>query len=217
MPPTHPLPVFLSLVGRRVLVVGGGPVGRRKAAAALAAGAAVRVVALEPRPDGFDDPSLEWVVGPYGPEFLTGMSLVFAATSADENRTIIADAQAQGLWICDSSVPERGSFVLPGIMRAGALTIGVSTGGAAPALTRRVKEKLQTEFDASFRDWVDLLAELRPEVRDGISDTATRRMVFDTLADWPWLERVRREGIDAVRAAMREFIQRTIVTDRDRA
>ena len=41
------LPVFLDLAGRRVVVVGGGPVGRRKARAALAAGAVVQLVAPE--------------------------------------------------------------------------------------------------------------------------------------------------------------------------
>ena len=47
------LPVVLTVAGRTVLVVGGGPVGRRKAAAARAAGASVRLVALEAGPPRF--------------------------------------------------------------------------------------------------------------------------------------------------------------------
>ena len=38
-------PVFLKLAGRRVLVVGGGPVAASKLAALVAAGAVVHVVA----------------------------------------------------------------------------------------------------------------------------------------------------------------------------
>ena len=38
-------PVFLKVAGRRVLVVGGGPVAASKLAALVAAGARVRVVA----------------------------------------------------------------------------------------------------------------------------------------------------------------------------
>ena len=43
------LPLFLNLAGRRVLLVGGGPVAASKLAPLLAAGAHVRVVAPEVR------------------------------------------------------------------------------------------------------------------------------------------------------------------------
>ena len=39
-------PIFLNLTDRLTLVVGGGPVGRRKAHTLLAAGARVRLVCL---------------------------------------------------------------------------------------------------------------------------------------------------------------------------
>ena len=53
---------------------------------------------------------------------------------------------------------------VPSVVRAGGLTIAVGTGGAAPALARRVREKLAAEFDATFAEWVKLLEEVRPLV-----------------------------------------------------
>lgn len=201
-------PVFLNLAGRRVVVVGGGAVGRRKAAAASAAGARVRVVALESAPAGARGEPWDWLAEPYHAGHLEGAVLVFAAAGIAVNATVVADARARDLWVCDASDPGRGDFLLPGVARSGRLAVAVSTGGAAPSLTRRVSEKLRDEFDASFGVWVELLAELRPVVIALINDGQSRKQVFDEISDWPWLARVRRDGPDAARAAMVEVIRR---------
>lgn len=183
-------PITLNLSGRRVLVVGSGAVGQRKAAAARNAGALVSVV----------DPALN---EPYRPDHLDGMALAFACATPEVNAQVVADAQARGVWVNSASAPDAGDFALPSVVRAGALTIAVGTGGAAPALARRIREKLEAQFDAAFADWVALLDELRAEVRTTIPDPARRRELLDAFADWPWLERLRIEGANAVRAAMR--------------
>jgi precorrin-2 dehydrogenase/sirohydrochlorin ferrochelatase len=98
--------------------------------------------------------------------------------------------------------PAAGDFALPSVVRAGDLTLAVSTGGAAPALARRVRERLEAEFDATFAEWVRVLAEVRAVVLAEVADAARRRELLDAFADWPWLARLRAEGADAVKAAM---------------
>ena len=200
------LPAILHLTGRRVVVVGGGPVGRRKAHAALDAGAVVRVVAPEPRPAGFDHPAAEWVAEPYAADHLAGAAVVFAAATPEVNARVVRDAQARGVWVCSATDPDAGDFTLPAVGRCGGLTVAVGTGGAAPALARRVRDRLMAEFDATFAAWVELLDEVRP-LAAAIPDGPTRRRVLDELADWPWLERLRRDGRDATLAAIREAIR----------
>jgi hypothetical protein len=39
-----------------------------------------------------------------------------------------------------------------------------------------------------------------------VPDPVERRTLFDGLADWPWLEHLRREGVAATRAAMQQQI-----------
>ena len=95
------------------------------------------------------------------------------------------------------------------MVRSGRLTLAVSTGGAAPALARRVREKLEAEFDAAFAEWVAVLAEVRAVVLAEVADPARRRELLDSFADWPWLLRLRAEGADAVRSAMLAMVLRS--------
>lgn len=197
-------PIMLNLAGRLVVVVGGGPVGRRKARAVHAAGGRVRVIESDPSVQR--EPDVEWVCEPYSAAHLGGACLVFACATSAVNAQVAADATARGVWVNAATDTEQGDFHMPAVVRAGGLTVAVSTGGAAPALARRIREKLEAEFDTVFAAWLQLLNEIRGEVLATVSDESRRRELLGGFADWPWLDRIRSEGIDAVRAAMREQV-----------
>jgi precorrin-2 dehydrogenase / sirohydrochlorin ferrochelatase len=95
---------------------------------------------------------------------------------------------------------------MPAVARRGGLVVAVGTGGAAPGLARQIRDRIADQFDDAFATWVDLLAELRPVVLASIPDPARRREAFERLSDWGWLDRLRGEGAERVRAAMRTLI-----------
>ena len=195
------LPLFLNVENRLCVVVGGGPVGQRKARALLDAGAKVRLICLEKAPMSAE--RLNWVTEPYQSQHLDSACLVVAAATPAVNARVIADARERGLLVNSAYDPAAGDFYFPSVVRRGEFVLAIGTMGAAPALSRRVRERLETDFDEAFGTWVRLLGEMRPEILFAVPDASLRHAIFTRLSDWDWLERLRREDESTVREAMR--------------
>jgi precorrin-2 dehydrogenase/sirohydrochlorin ferrochelatase len=200
------MPLMLDLRRRLCVVVGGGPVGLRKAEAFLQAGAAVRLVCLEERPSGATAEHLDWRTERYHARHLDGAFLAVAAAVPEVNRHVVADAKRNGVLVNAADAPADCDYFAPAVLRRGELVLAVSTGGAAPALARQLRQVLAGQVDQAFGDWVDLLREARPLIQRHEPDAARRRVLYDNLCDWAWLERLRSEGVEAVRRAMQETV-----------
>src|SRR5262249_7839078 len=150
---------------------------------------------------------IDWLLEDYRPAHLDGAALACACGPAELNTRVVADAKARGVWVHSASDPASGDLVFPAVVRRGRrLRAGRPRGGGrrarGGALARAIAARLEGEFDTAFADWVDLLAELRPLVRGRIADPAKRRALYERLADWGWLDRLRAEGREKVRAAL---------------
>jgi precorrin-2 dehydrogenase/sirohydrochlorin ferrochelatase len=203
-------PLFLKLENRLALVVGGGPVGRRKARALLDAGGRIRLVCLEPRPADEPTERLQWIHEPYHADHLEGVELVFAAATAAVNRQVTADARQRGIWINIADDPGASDFFLPAVLRRGDLLVAVGTKGAAPALAQGVRDFLGDQFDDAFQNWVAVLGRIRPLILEKVSDPNQRRELFYQLCRWDWLERFRHEDAVAVQAAMMDEVMQIL-------
>lgn len=200
-------PVFLNLCNRLALIVGAGPVGRRRMCSLLDAGARVRVVSLEPSPDEESVSDLQWVTSPFEPAHLEGVALAFACAPEQVNVQVVEACKQARILVCSASDPEEGDFHTPALVRRGDLLLAIGTGGASPLLARRIRRKLEAMFDEAWSEWLAILKDLRPLIAERYPDSIQRRQMQESLCDVSWLRQLRRQGATAVRAAMQALVE----------
>jgi uroporphyrin-III C-methyltransferase/precorrin-2 dehydrogenase/sirohydrochlorin ferrochelatase len=144
-------PLGLQLRGRKVLVVGGGPVAARRIPALAADGALVTVVA----PDACEDIRdlaaggvLAWEARNYVRADLADAWLVLAHSgSADVQDAIAADADAARIWCVKGGDPANATAWVPAVASVDGVSVAVTTDGdprRAMALRDGVLAALET-------------------------------------------------------------------------
>jgi len=195
--------IVLDVAGKLAVVVGGGPVGCRKAARLAHAGARVRLVSRDLPLQQMGDV----IVEEYRRSHLEGAALVFAAASPEVNRQVVADAKALGIWVNSADDPCTGDFIVPAVVERGDLTLAISTGGSSPAVARQLRQLLENQFDDAWADWLKLQRRLRDHLLNHEPAAAVRKHLFEQLADLSWVERVRHEDGDSVWQAMMQVVK----------
>lgn len=163
-------PVNLNLVGRPVLVVGGGRIALRKVQQLLAAGGDVTVLAPDII-DEFSDVPVTLLRREYQSGDVANFRLVITATgNTDVDQVIYDECEERGIWINSADDPDRCAFTLPATLRRGSLMVTVSTGGASPALASWLRSHLELAIVPEFADVVSQLAIERARIHaDGQS------------------------------------------------
>lgn len=155
-------PINLDVAGRPVVVIGGGKVAWRKVRPLLAAGASVTVVA----PDlvrGLLALRRKRKVcckqRCYRDGDLKGAFLAVAATSDPEvHRGIRAEATRGGILLNVVDCPKICDFTLPSRVARGDFLLTISTGGQAPALSKRVRKRLERQFGPEYGRLVKVMS-----------------------------------------------------------
>ena len=177
----------LNLTGRRVLVVGAGPVGLEKIEGLLACDALVKVVALNAVPEVLElaaSGRLELVERGYETADLEGRLLVVAATSDTElNTRIYRDAEERAMLVNIVDVPALCNFILPAIVRRDFLTVAVSTAGASPALAKRMRREAAALFGPEYVQLAVLLDGVRDWARATLPTYQDRKVFFEEIVN----------------------------------
>lgn len=187
-------PVLLNIKDKPCLLVGGGDVAARKALQLLRAGAEVRVVApvmgekltalarqhkMTQRSGGFEPADLE------------GCVLAIAATDDNAvNRAVHAAALQKNIPVNVVDAPALCSFIMPAIVDRSPVLIAVSSGGAAPVLTRLLRARLETLIPAAYGSLALLAARFREKVKQRFAHSALRRRFWENMLQGPVAERV---------------------------
>jgi len=208
-------PLFADLSGRQVLVVGGGAVGERKAAALVEAGATVIVgaPALSPALQAWvKQGRVQWRRGLFDETWLEDAWLVIAATDdgvLHQRIRKLADARHVFVNVVDDA--EQSSFHVPAVIDRSPVTIAVSSAGHAPMLARLLRERLEVLVDPVVGPLAALLGDMRARIRARIPDIALRRRYYERLLLGP-VQSLLRRGQHALAEASAERLLESFET-----
>ena len=173
----------IDLTGRAVLVVGAGRVALEKIEGLLSAGAEITVVAPQILPEVEELP-VTFVRRGYRSADLDGKFLVVAATATTSvNRRVFRDAESRALLCNVVDVPELCSFILPAVHRHEPIAVAVSTGGASPALAKRLRDELGARIEERHVTLAHRLRDLRPWARTHYRTYRERKEFFEAAVD----------------------------------
>ena len=147
-------PIFIELKNKKCVVVGGGTVAQRKIEKLLEFDAKITVISIQinEKIERFKEQQLIAVrIGEYNNEDLDEAFLVIACTNDTKtNEKVYEDALKRKIFVNIADCPQKCTFLFPSIVKRGDMTIGISTSGSYPALSKAVRQKIEQLFPENF-------------------------------------------------------------------
>jgi precorrin-2 dehydrogenase/sirohydrochlorin ferrochelatase len=163
-------PIFLNLQGRRCIIIGGGQIAEGKILKLIDSGAKIIVIspdATQGIRDAVDRGDIEFNLRKYQAGDLEGAFLVIAATNDRVvNQEIFEEAERLGVLLNAVDDPPRCSFIAPAVVERGPVTLAISTGGASPALARKLREALAKSPALDWAEATSVLSKARQLIKE---------------------------------------------------
>jgi precorrin-2 dehydrogenase/sirohydrochlorin ferrochelatase len=205
-------PVFLDVQGRRCLVVGGGGVAQRKVRGLVEAGAQVTVISPELTSSLrrlVNKKRIRHLARRYRKGDLRGYFLVYGATDDPSTQNSIA-ARIKSSAVLLNIVDRPGlcNFIAPAIVKRGDLILAISTGGASPALAKKLREELEQSFGPEYARALRFLQSLRKKLMTSSLPSSERHRIFTQLVRSPLLRHFREGKRRKIEALLSRIIGR---------
>jgi precorrin-2 dehydrogenase/sirohydrochlorin ferrochelatase len=121
----------------------------------------------------------EYEAGDHGEAFL----VIAATDQPDVNANVIREADTRGQLVNAVSEPERGSVILPAVLRRGRLVVAVSTAGASPAAAVAIRNRIDQLLAHDAEELLDFMEWFRSEAKARVSDGVLRRQLLKQLVN----------------------------------
>jgi len=213
-----PYPIFLiGLEHRHCIVIGGGREAQYKVKGLLDCRAKVTVISPElswQLQEWAEAEQITWLPRSYRPGDLRQAYLVIAERADPErNAQIWQEAEAEGALVNIMDDVDHCSFVAGSVVRQGKLTMAISTSGATPALSVRLRERFEREFGPEYALFLAWLAELRPAIAIRYAQFHERRECWYALVDSDILDLLRDGQLERAHQRLLEIADLDSVLD----
>ncbi|MDF1509447.1 NAD(P)-dependent oxidoreductase [Robertmurraya sp. DFI.2.37] len=195
-------PLLMNVDFKKVVIVGGGHVARQKVEALLPTKAQLIVVSpkiTETLQQYVHEGLVIWRNKEFEPADLDDASLIFAVTDDEEVNNAVEEAVQHWQLLSRADAKGRVDFINPAVVRRGEFVVTVSTSGASPGLTRKVKAELQEQFGEPYAEYVSFLKQARKQILRLFSGEKKKQLLADLLEPQflQWIEQGEKEKCNA--------------------
>ncbi|WP_299723583.1 siroheme synthase CysG [uncultured Tateyamaria sp.] len=202
-------PMFLTMTGRRVVIVGGGEQAAQKCRLMLKTEAQIDVLAdaLDVELQSIAQAGrINWQRGAIAPDAFAGAALVFVATGCPgQDVCLHMLAKAAGAVVNVVDQPALCDAITPSIIDRDPVVVAIGTEGTAPVLARQIKSRLEEMLEPRLGDLAALAGRLRGFAARRLGPRQ-RRDLWAWVFDGPLRAQHGQEGDAAVARAIKAVI-----------
>jgi len=185
-------PIFINLKKKPVTVVGGGDIALRKVRLLIKVDPNITVIARQICKDLKEllvENNHKMLLKSFHESDLKTPTLIIAATNNPKiNKRISTYAQQKNILINVVDQPKLCTFTMGSIVERDALVVSISSGGKAPVLVRKIREKIETLLPQSYAELVRFSGSLRSIVQKKIQSGVKKRIFWEEFFESDYIQ-----------------------------
>lgn len=149
-------PIFINLINKRVVVVGGGVIATRRVQTLCSFGCNIEVIApeiSEALKNLLNEEKIAWNARPYREEDVVGASIVVTATNQRSiNHKVGQECVRLSIPVSVADSKEESTFYFPGIAKEDSVVVGVSASGTNHYTAKKVTDGIKSVLKSMVQD-----------------------------------------------------------------
>ncbi|MGS2777709.1 precorrin-2 dehydrogenase/sirohydrochlorin ferrochelatase family protein [Robertmurraya sp. GLU-23] len=189
-------PVFLNLKHKKVYVIGGGQIAARKLEGLLQSEAVITIISPainESILTYVSNGLVHWIQKTFELSDIEDAFYIISATNDPHVSTELKKVVSPHQLVNFADDHSSSNVIVPSVVRRGKLAIAVTTSGASPSLSKKIKNELEGIYGEEYEEYVDFLMEKRTFIQESVKDIYKRRKLLSLLVEDPIFRTEERE------------------------
>ncbi len=211
-------PIYLSkLDTKKTVLIGGNYEAEGKAKQLLDRNALLTVISpqLTTKLHAWaEEERFSWIRRTYRRGDLEGAFMAIVAEfEGDVNKQVYREAEELGILVNVMDDIPHANFAFGSVVKQGLLTLSVSTGGAAPALAVRLRQRFEEEFGPEYAVFLELMQKLRKPMAHYHPEFEIRKKLWYELIDSEILSMLRQGKVGEAHLKTAEIVGEPVLTE----
>jgi precorrin-2 dehydrogenase/sirohydrochlorin ferrochelatase len=211
-------PIYLRrLDERKTVLIGGNHEAERKAEQLLERKANLTVISpvlTKQLTQWAEESRFSWITRTYRKGDLKGAFMAIVADyEGDINEQVYEEAKERDILVNVMDDIPHANFAFGAMVKQGPLTISISTGGVAPALAVRLRQRFEQEFGPEYGEFLEFMQKLRKPMARHHPDFEARRKLWYEVIDSDILDSFRGNHISQAHRKAAEIVGDDVVTE----